>query len=120
MCLFFLYRRWLVNNVSGDILSLGKLSERVKAELQRRSNKAYFGLSPKNKDRVGRAFRGTKQTRVSIGDRAVKGRKALHRMALGTDKPFKEVLVHGSDRSRDKKLVVGKSAGSIHVDKERT
>ena len=122
MIVFYLvYGRLLVNNIFGFCLSLGKLADRVKAGLQRRSNQVYFGLSPKNKSRVGRAFRGSKKTRSRVEERAVKGKRAIHRMVLGSDKSFKEVLVHGpgGGRSRVKKLVVGKSGGSIKVERER-
>ena len=89
--------------------------------LQRKSNEIYDGLSPSARKGVGRLFRGSIQVKSARDSRHDRGKEAVKRLILGGETSFSRALVNepgAVGRSRAKRMVLGKSAGTIKTDKK--
>jgi len=102
--------------IFGGILTLRK---NLGSLIQQASNVVYHSLSPKNRKRVNRAYRGSKRVRGGIKTRAPRGKAELKRMILGGESSFTGALIN-EPGYKSKKIVVGKKAGKIVVSKKES
>jgi len=82
----------------------------------------YDRLGSKNRDVVNRAYHGSKMVRGGVASRAPKGKAALKKLILGGESSFTRALVNEPGkvgRSRVKKIVAGKSAGTVKIVREK-
>ena len=100
---------------------LSEINDKVKRFLQRKSNELYDRLSPKNRGVMTGAYRGSKRVRGGVASRAPQGKLALKKLILGGDTSFTKALINepGKGRNRVKKVVAGKSAGTVKIVKEK-